>query len=231
MMAKAMSARAVTAEDSGKAGDYHEYTLDSAADLASGTLLRVALFPPQPLPCQRQYIFEASDLRANPGMAPITDRGYGLDAHQPVRSTLGLHVDRPLPAGRIRVIEDASDGAPEFVGEDQIDHTPRGEPINIELGNAFDLRGERSQTDYRIDKDKHTLDESFAIRLVNASAHAQSVTVREHLYRWTQWNIVQASGKYDKRNSDTVDFKIDVPANGNAALTYSVQYQWNESYK
>ncbi|MDR3388359.1 MAG: DUF4139 domain-containing protein [Rudaea sp.] len=232
LMAKAAPGHALAANDSGMAGDYHEYTLDAAVDLGSGSLVRVALYPSQPLPCERQYLFESTRLHVNPGMAPMTDRGYGSDdEHQPVLATLGLHVDRPLPAGRIRVIEDASDGTPEFVGEDHIRHTPRGEPITIDLGDAFDLRGERSQTDYQIDKERRSMNESFAIRLVNRSAHAQTVTVREHLYRWTQWNIVQSSTKYEKRNADTVDFKLEAPANGEAKLTYTVQYQWTESYK
>ena len=223
-----MAAQAV---DSGNAGDYHEYTLDGAVELPSGGLLRVALFPAQAIPCQRQYLFEASSVRANPGMAPITERGYGIGEHQPVRSTLALHVDRALPAGRIRVIENASDGAPEFAGEDELAHTPRGETVAVNLGEAFDLRGERSQGDFQLDKDKRTLSETFAIRLVNRSAHAQSVAVREHLYRMAQWNIVQSSTKYEKRNADTIDFKLDVPANGEAKLSYTVQYQWSESLR
>ena len=67
----------VVAEESGNAGDYHEYTVDAPIDLDSGGLLRVALFPGQALPCQRQYIFEGSSLRANQGMAPIVQREYG----------------------------------------------------------------------------------------------------------------------------------------------------------
>jgi len=228
---KAMAAQAPMAVDTGNAGDYHEYTLDTAVDLGGHGLLRVALFPAQTLPCQRQYLFEATALRANPGMAPITERGYGIGEHQAVRSTFALHVDRALPAGRIRVIENAADGAPEFAGEDQLGHTPRGELVAVNLGDAFDLRGERSQGDFQVDKDKRTLAESFAIRLVNRGAHPQSVVVREHLYRWTQWNIVQSSTKYEKRNADTIDFKLDVPANGDAKLSYTVQYQWTESLK
>jgi len=226
---KAMAPRA--AADDGSVGDYHEYTLDGAVDLAGSGLLRVALFPTQALPCQRQYLFEGSGLRANPGMAPITERAYGSGEREAVRSTLALHVDRALPAGRIRVIETAGDGAPEFVGEDQIPHTPRGELVGVNLGDAFDLRGERSQGDFQIDKDKRTLTETFSIHLVNRGARAQNVLVREHLYRWTQWSIVQSSTKFEKRNADTIDFKVDVPANGDAKLGYSVQYQWTESLR
>ena len=230
MMMKARAA-SVTAEDSGNVGDYHEYTVDTPIDLYNGGLLRVALFPGQSLPCQRQYIFEGSSLRANQGMAPNVQREYGMDERQPVKSTLALRVDRALPAGRIRVIQDASDGSPEFVGEDAIEHTPRNEPVSIDLGEAFDMRGERTQTDFQFDKDARTISESFAIRVVNRSAHEQTVTIREHLYRWTQWSIAQSSSKYEKRNADTVDFKIDVPANADTKLTYTAQYKWNESYK
>lgn len=231
IMARTAGAHAPTAEDSGTVGDYHEYTVDSVADIINGTLMRIALFAQQPVACQRQYLFEPTQLRANPGMAPITDRAYGLSDSTSVVSTLSFKADRPLPAGYLRVLENASDGTPEFIGGDRIGHTPRGENVSVQLGSAFDLRGERKQTDFQIDKDKHTATESFAIRLTNGGATAQTVVAREHLYRWSQWNISASSIKYDKRSSDTVDFKIDVPAKGNATVTYTVQYQWTESLK
>ena len=220
------------AEESGMAGDYHEYSVDTPVDLAAGTLLRVALFAAQTLPCQRQYSFEASHLRANPGMAPITERGYGgTEQGAAVRSMLAFRSERALPAGTLRILQNASDGTPEFIGEDALAHMPRGQNVNVELGNAFDLRGERKQTDFQFDKEHRTLGESFAIRLTNGGGTAQTVIVREHLFRWTQWNIAQSSVKFDKRSTDTVEFTVDVPANGSAQVTYTVQYQWNESFK
>jgi hypothetical protein len=230
-LAKAAPARANSAVDSGTVGDYHEYSVDAPLDIADNSLQRVALFPEQPVTCQRQYLFEATRFRANPAMAPITDRSYGGADAPPVRSTLAFRIDRALPAGRVRLLENSSAGAPEFIGEDQIGHTPKGEPVALQLGDAFDLRGERRQTDYQINKDQHTLSESFALRLINAGTAVKNVLVREHLYRWTQWNIVQSSVKYEKKNSDTVEFKFDVPANGETSLIYTVQYQWTESYK
>lgn len=227
-----LAAAPLQAEEGGGVGDYHEYLLDNAVDIATGTLLRAALFNAQTVPCQRQYLLEAARLRANPGMAPITDRNYGgSEPAQPVRSTLGFKIDRALPAGTLRILQNASDGTPEFIGEDALGHTPRGQVVAVELGNAFDLRGERRQTDFQFDKEHRTLSESFAIKLTNGGATSQSVVVREHLYRWTQWTIALSSAKYDKRSSDTIDFNVEVPAGGSAQVTYTVQYQWNEGFK
>jgi hypothetical protein len=228
---RAAAAAPLQAEDSGTVGDYHEYTLAHPVDLASGTLLRAALFPEQALPCRRDYVFEASQLRANAGMAPITERNYGSQPAPPVRSALSFKAERALPAGRLRVLQADAGGAPEFIGEDDLGHTPRGENLTIELGNAFDLRGDRKQTDFQIDRDHRTLSESFAIRLSNGGDAGATVVVREHLYRWTQWKIAEASAKYAKRDADTIDFSVDVPANGNASVSYTVQYQWSESLR
>ncbi len=212
-------------------GDFHEYTLDAAIDIANASIQRVALFPAQTVTCSRQYLFEPAHLRLNPETAPITDRNYGLDSRTPVRSTLALRLDRALPGGRLRVLVDDGDHAPEFIGEDAIAHTPANETLAVELGNAFDLKGERTQTDYQINKDARTLNESFAIRLTNGSAQPQNVVVREHLYRWSQWNIVQSSTKFEKRNADTIDFKLEVPANGTITLSYTIQYQWTANFQ
>jgi hypothetical protein len=164
-------------------------------------------------------------------MVPITERSYGAEAPMPVRSTLAFKSDRALPSGTLRFLQNASDGVPEFIGEDTLGHTPRGQPVTVALGNSFDLRGERKQTDFQFDKDHRTLSESFAIRVSNGGSGAQAVTIREHPYRWTQWTISQSSVKYEKRSADTIEFSTDVPAGGSAQVTYTVQYQWSESFK
>ena len=44
------------------------------------------------------------------------------------------------------MMHDDADNTLEFIGEDIIDHTPRNETVTIELGNSFDVVGERKQT-------------------------------------------------------------------------------------
>jgi hypothetical protein len=191
------------AAESGYAGDYHEYTLDHTVDLASGTLLRAALFAEQSLPCQRQYLFEGSRLRANPGMVPITERSYGTEAPTPVRSTLAFKSDRALPAGTLRFLQNASDGVPEFIGEDTLGHTPRGQAVTAALGNSFDLRGERKRTDFQFDKDHRTPERIVCHPRQQRRQRRRSV-IREI-------PIAGRSGhpaiviKYEKRSADTIN--------------------------
>ena len=58
-------------------------------------------------------------------------------------------VDADLPRGRVRLYQEDVDGAALLIGEDQIDHTPKGEQLRLYVGDAFDIVGERIQTDFR----------------------------------------------------------------------------------
>jgi hypothetical protein len=55
----------------------------------------------------------------------------------------------PLPKGRVRVYKAEADANQHFVGEDQIDHTPKDEKIRLYLGDAFDVVGEHTRTNFR----------------------------------------------------------------------------------
>ena len=55
----------------------------------------------------------------------------------------------PLPKGTVRVYKADTQGSLQFVGEDRIDHTPKDETIKIKMGEAFDVVGERTQTQFQ----------------------------------------------------------------------------------
>ena len=59
------------------------------------------------------------------------------------------HLGLPLPKVALRFYRRDADGQMEFTGENTIDHTPRDETIRVYTGNAFDLVGERKQTDFK----------------------------------------------------------------------------------
>ena len=133
----------------------------------------------------------------------------------------------PLPAGRIRVSKlDPADGTLEFIGEDKIDHTPRNEEVLIKLGTAFDVVGERVQTDFAIDTRRNTMDESIEIKVRNHKKEPVKVIVKENLYRCTTWKIVEASEKYEKADARTIHFPVTIDKDGEAVIRYKVHYTW-----
>ena len=48
----------------------------------------------------------------------------------------------------------------------------------------------------------------------------------EHLYRGDNWQIMNKSAAFTKRDSHTLEFPLQVPAKGETTLTYSVRYSW-----
>jgi hypothetical protein len=133
----------------------------------------------------------------------------------------------PLPAGRIRVMQqDPADDSMEFIGEDVIDHTPRNEDVLIRMGNAFDVVGERKQTDFRLDLRGRQLWETFEIRLRNHKDEAVDVEVLENLYRMANWTIENASQRHGKENSNRISFRVTVPSEGEKVIRYTARYDW-----
>ena len=156
--------------------------------------------------------------------------GYGVDDSDDVLAYLefntgeesGLAAD--LPAGRIRVYQEDVDGAGLLIGENRIDHTPEGEDVQILLGKAFDLVGERSQANYR-SLSRDVAQETFEIRLRNRKDDEPvEIRIPERLYRWSEWEIVESSLPFEKLDSSTIEFRVDVEPGEEAVLTYTVQY-------
>ncbi|MEI9968075.1 MAG: hypothetical protein WDM87_05415 [Terracidiphilus sp.] len=62
--------------------------------------------------------------------------------------------------------------------------------------------------------------------MTNQKAQPVTVNVLEHLYRGDNWEIMQKSADYTKLDSRTIQFPVQVPAKGEASVTYSVRYTW-----
>ncbi len=213
--------------------EYHLYTLGRTTTLPNASVKQIELFPSVAnVPAKKILVYFGAAGWSDWG-SPATDREYGTTGNKKVDIYLTIKNDKqgglgiPLPAGRVRLLQmDETDGSLELIGKAQIDHTPKDETIRLQLGSAFDVVGERKQTDYKLDTDAKTLDESFEIRLRNHKTENVEVIVKEVMYRWTNWTIASASAKYDKVDAHTIQAKVAVPANGETVFTYTVHYSW-----
>lgn len=214
--------------------EYHLYTLGRRTDLPDNSTKQLELFPAaHGVACRKQLVFTAGPVPWSYWPAPIQDQGYAATTKGTVGSYLEFdnkeanHLGMPLPGGRVRVNQaNASDGALEFVGEDVIRHTPRNETLRIKLGNSFDIVGERRQTAFRIDTSARFIDESFEISVRNRKKEAATVIAREYLYRWSTWEVTAKNHAFERRDAQTIDFPLQIAADSEAKVTYSVRYRW-----
>jgi hypothetical protein len=163
---------------------------------------------------------------------PQTDSRIGqksskkVDVYVRFPNTEANKLGMPLPKGKIRVYkaDTGGDGAPEFLGEALLDHTARNETVLARIGQSFDVTGDRVQTEY-IDAPTWA-EEAFKITVHNAKKTAQKVIVRETLFRWFNWEVTKKSMDYEKIDARTIHFNIEVPAEGEKTIEYTVRYSW-----
>ncbi|MFM7810010.1 MAG: DUF4139 domain-containing protein [Planctomycetota bacterium] len=214
-------------------GEYHLYTLPRAVDIPQNASQQIALFPSvSGIPVEKLLVYEGASMNWGGGGQPIDVREFGqfgnskVDVYVRLKNDKASNLGMPLPAGKMRVFQrDEADGSLEFIGEDVIGHTPRDEKVLIRLGSAFDVVGERNQTDFRVDRARRQITESFTIEIRNRKDAPVTVLVRERLYRWSNWKV-STQARYEKVNTGTIEFPVDVAPNAVQTISYSVEYTW-----
>jgi len=193
--------------------EYHLYTLDRTTTIKNNQIKQVELLTANAIPAKKLFVYEGS---INPNKVKVV-----LEMVNSKENNLGM----PLPKGRMRVQKADSEGSLQFIGEDQIDHTPKDEKIRINLGNAFDITGDRIQTNTTKPSER-VRDESYRITLKNHKNEAVTITVIEHFSGWSQWKITKADHKYVKTDAGKAEFTVTVPAGGEVNINYTVRYSW-----
>jgi hypothetical protein len=213
--------------------EFHLYTLGRRATLPNNSTKQIELFDQaRRIPAKKTLVYYGLGQPFG-WQSPMTERDLGLPMNKKVDVYLEFRNDKqfglgqPLPAGRIRVSQlDSADGSLEFIGEDTIDHTPREEKVRVKLGSAFDVVGERRQTDFAVDTKARWLEEAFEIKVRNRKEQPVEVLVRETLYRWSNWTLVSKSQDYTKEDARTIHFPVRIAKDGEAIVRYRVRYTW-----
>lgn len=125
-----------------------------------------------------------------------------------------------LPAGIVRVYMRDGRGAPQFVGENAIPHTPMGSRLGIKTGEAFDVKVNAVvQSRERISSSRWRT--TMAYTLTNARPDGVTVELSQSgLDSW--WNdtrILSESQASERIDSDEALWKVNVAANGEATVT------------
>jgi hypothetical protein len=203
--------------------EYHLYSLERRTSIQNNESKQISLLNGTDVPVEKYLMVEGQAYYyRNP-------QGIGNAIPQPVKVYYRFKNEQkgglgmPLPAGTVRVYQADSKGGVQFVGEDNIQHTPKDEALKIYIGNAFDVVCERKETDYK-KLSSNQAEMEYAITLRNHKDTAVTVEVREPV--GGDWQVVDSNFKAEKLDASTIGFHVPVDKDGAATLTYRVRVKW-----
>ena len=202
--------------------EYHLYEIPRPVTIKDNQTKQIQFLSARDVPAEKIFVFDNQQNNLRPADSGAMKGAISVK----VRFNTGEDgVNAQLPAGVVRLYQPDEDGSPLFIGEDRIDHTPKGEDVTLTVGEAFDLVGERKQTLQKRLGD-NAWREGYEITLRNHKKDQDvKIHVVEHLNRWANWEILNASPKdFTQLNSNTIEWVITVPAGGKATVSYTVEY-------
>jgi hypothetical protein len=76
------------------------------------------------------------------------------------------------------------------------------------------------------DTEEEQKGDSPALTIRNHKSEPVEVRMVEHLYRWTNWDILKNSDPFKRLDSRTVEFIAQIPPGGEKTVSYKVHYGW-----
>jgi len=211
---EAATMRAMQADTAGKpesAANLKVYELGRGLTLNAGGRRQLTLMRARTLDVEARYRVT--------GLAtaePAPDRARApAELRLRVADTGAAGLDRALPAGLVRVHANGI-----FRGEQRIPDTPLGTELTLDLGDAFDVTASATQTGYRrLGEDTYRLSREIVIE----NARERVVTVRVVGRFPRDWRILEESHQHLRESARRPVWAVEVPADGEATLSYSVR--------
>lgn len=213
--------------------EYHLYEIERPVTVKNNESKQIEFVSSPAVPATKFFVYDGLGCQRGGYHCafygyPQTDPSYGVASNPKVMVMLEFdteQVQADLPRGRVRLYQQDVDGAALLIGEDHIDHTPEGERVRLYTGDAFDIVGERIQTDFAR-PGSYTIEESYEVTLRNHKEEAVEVRVVEHMFRWSDWEILAASQEHGKLDAHTIEFRVQLPAGAERTVHYTVRYSW-----
>ena len=201
--------------------EFHLYTLGNPATLRDKETKQVEFVRATGVKSQRIYVFEGAGRYrrgvTSPGKVQVFREFKNSEVNK-----LGM----ALPKGKVRLYSQDGDRQLEFVGENQIDHTPKDETIRVLTGNSFDLTGEHRMTNSTEDGANRVATQSFEVKVRNHKKEAVEIRVLEHATHGGNWTLTAQSQPHEKKDATSLEFRVPLQPDEEKVITYTIRYTW-----
>jgi hypothetical protein len=215
MAARAVMADKVVTEKS--FDEFHLYTLGNPATLRDKETKQVEFVRATGVKAARLYVYDGAYQGGEAGKVQVYREFKNTEANK-----LGI----ALPKGKVRFYSQDADRQLEFVGENEIDHTPKNELIRVLTGNSFDLVGEHRMTSESEDGANRVATQTFEVKVRNRKKEPVEILVREHAHRSNTWTLMAQSLAHEKKDAQTFEFRVPLQPDEEKTVTYTIRYTW-----
>ena len=204
--------------------EYHLYTFPTPTTLAERETKQLELLSAAGASVSRRLVIDATG-GYFPFYRPRRPGASGQEVSAAVVMTLDNternQMGMPLPAGKVRVYKQDRRGNLQFLGEDQIGHTPTGETLRLYVGDAFDVVGTRREVSNRRIDDR-TREVTVEVEVRNRKETAAAVDVVERAF-WGDWRLREQSHPGEKLDARTYLFPLTLPAGETVTVRYTAR--------
>jgi hypothetical protein len=206
--------------------EYHLYTLNRPTSIGNNQTKQVALLSANKVPVIKEYLLRGAEYYYQ---GQYGDLGQKLKAGVFLEfDNKGANMGIPLPKGVVRVYKKDASGRAQFIGEDRIDHTAKGEKVRLKLGEAFDINADKKQTDFQkianYGRSGGLYETAYQLEVRNAKKEAIKVKVVEPMPG--DWQMVAESLPHKKESAHSAVWEVPVPAEGKTVLTWRARIKY-----
>lgn len=204
--------------------DYYYYEIPNKIDINDGQTLSIPIFSRKDVKFDKYYLYKGQrDLWYF--YDNIKDYRYNrnLDVFFAFKNDKDNLMDIPLPGGKIRIYRE-NKGYSILAGETDMKNTPVNSDIELKIGKAFDVEGDR----------KIVLHKKIApniyrdtIEIIIKNEKKQEISVKVKEYLWGNWKIIETSDNYKQIDVNNIEFNIKVQPKSTYILKYTAEYDFN----
>ncbi len=201
-------------------GDYYLYPLPERTTIANAQTKQVSFLDVAKVPAQKIYEFTLG------GFNNMTEPMSAASVIKFTSSREGGLGDA-LPAGTVRFYQRDLRGDPQFIGENQIGHTPMGSELGLKTGDAFDVKVKATVVS-REKRGEHVWRSSMSYLLTNARPQPVTLDLRQRGldWYWAETKVITESEKSQRLDADGVQWRVTIPANSETTITATFETRY-----
>ncbi|NJE06360.1 DUF4139 domain-containing protein [Thermococcus sp. M36] len=155
------------------------------------------------VPFEREYLYESR---------PYSGEGA-------VYESISFKTDKVLPAGIVEIYRETDDGAL-LIGENMIEHTPKGDALRIGVGRDYDLKGTTTVLEQKNG-------EGYAYYKIKVTLENFGDTTKTVIVRHYKWGKLLSSSLQPINETQTyVEFSVTLEPGEKKEIVFDYENRW-----